>query len=152
MHVKVVNHCGRELSSANHGVEESQEALVETVAPFLDDNIVLTRQIVEAVVVKVTTKESGAAKKGAIEKFTPRSFNDLENDSFVGRLVSVIWMVVIPLRTLNSSHPDVQRIGKLSGGERMRLCFATVFADNPGLLLLDESTNHCDITLLEYMA
>lgn len=46
----------------------------------------------------------------------------------------------------------LQLIGKLSGGERMRLCFAKVLADNPNILLLDESTNHCDIQLLESLA
>lgn len=43
-------------------------------------------------------------------------------------------------------------IGHLSGGERMRLCFATVLAENPGLLLLDESTNHVDIETLNSMS
>ena len=46
----------------------------------------------------------------------------------------------------------MQLIGKLSGGERMRLCFAKVLADNPNVLLLDESTNHCDMQLLESLA
>lgn len=46
----------------------------------------------------------------------------------------------------------VRQIGKLSGGERMRLCFATVLADEPHLLLLDESTNHVDIETLESMS
>jgi ATP-binding cassette subfamily F protein 3 len=43
-------------------------------------------------------------------------------------------------------------IGKLSGGERMRLCFATVLADQPHLLFLDESTNHVDLETLDSMA
>ena len=43
-------------------------------------------------------------------------------------------------------------IGKLSGGERMRLCFATVLAGEPHLLLLDESTNHCDYETLDSMS
>jgi ATP-binding cassette subfamily F protein 3 len=46
----------------------------------------------------------------------------------------------------------LQRIGKLSGGERMRLCFATVLAEQPHILLLDESTNHVDITTLDSMS
>jgi ATPase subunit of ABC transporter with duplicated ATPase domains len=44
-----------------------------------------------------------------------------------------------------------REIGKLSGGERMRLCFATVLAEEPHLLLLDESTNHVDIETLDSM-
>jgi ATP-binding cassette subfamily F protein 3 len=43
-------------------------------------------------------------------------------------------------------------IGKLSGGERMRLCFATVLADEPHMLFLDESTNHVDLETLDSMA
>ena len=46
----------------------------------------------------------------------------------------------------------LQKIGKLSGGERMRLCFATVLADEPMLLCLDESTNHVDIETLDSMS
>lgn len=45
-----------------------------------------------------------------------------------------------------------EMIGKLSGGERMRLCFASVMAEQPHLLLLDESTNHCDYETLDSMA
>jgi ATPase subunit of ABC transporter with duplicated ATPase domains len=43
-------------------------------------------------------------------------------------------------------------IGTLSGGERMRLCFATVLADEPHLLILDESTNHLDLETLDALA
>lgn len=46
----------------------------------------------------------------------------------------------------------LQKIGKLSGGERMRLCFATVLADECHLLILDESTNHVDIETLDAMS
>lgn len=46
----------------------------------------------------------------------------------------------------------LQTIGKLSGGERMRLCFATVLAEQPHLLFLDESTNHVDIETLDSMS
>ena len=40
----------------------------------------------------------------------------------------------------------------LSGGERMRLCFATILADEPHLLFLDESTNHVDLETLDSMS
>ncbi len=43
-------------------------------------------------------------------------------------------------------------IGTLSGGERMRLCFATVLAEEPHLLILDESTNHLDLETLDALA
>jgi ATP-binding cassette subfamily F protein 3 len=46
----------------------------------------------------------------------------------------------------------LRKIGTLSGGERMRLCFAKVLADEPHLLLLDESTNHVDLETLESMS
>ncbi|KAL7462764.1 hypothetical protein ACHAXS_003142 [Conticribra weissflogii] len=52
---------------------------------------------------------------------------------------------------LGGSHA-LRTIAKLSGGERMRLCFATVFADEPHILLLDESTNHVDLETLDSMA
>lgn len=45
-----------------------------------------------------------------------------------------------------------QKIQSLSGGERMRLCFATVLSDKPQLLLLDESTNHVDFETLGSMS
>eukprot|EP00980_Cylindrotheca_fusiformis_P006966 scaffold1469_cov119-Cylindrotheca_fusiformis.AAC.10 len=52
---------------------------------------------------------------------------------------------------LGGSHAH-RGIGTLSGGERMRLCFATVLADEPHLLLMDESTNHIDLETLDSMS
>mmetsp|Transcript_25081 Transcript_25081/g.61771 ORF Transcript_25081/g.61771 Transcript_25081/m.61771 type:complete len:267 (+) Transcript_25081:1700-2500(+) len=52
---------------------------------------------------------------------------------------------------LGGTHAH-RTIGTLSGGERMRLCFATVMADEPQLLLLDESTNHVDLETLDSMS
>ena len=49
-------------------------------------------------------------------------------------------------------HHALQLIGQLSGGERMRLCFATVMADAPHVILGDESTNHIDFETLESMS
>lgn len=46
----------------------------------------------------------------------------------------------------------LRKLGKLSGGERMRLCFATILADEPHVLLLDESTNHVDMETLDSMS
>ena len=45
-----------------------------------------------------------------------------------------------------------RKIEKLSGGERMKLCFATVFAEEPHVLFLDEATNHVDVETLDSMA
>lgn len=42
-----------------------------------------------------------------------------------------------------------QKIGKLSGGERARLIFATLTADAPNMLILDEPTNHLDMEMRE---
>lgn len=39
-----------------------------------------------------------------------------------------------------------RKIESLSGGERMRLKFAIVFGMNPDVIVLDEPTNHVDIT------
>ena len=41
------------------------------------------------------------------------------------------------------------KIGKLSGGEKARLLFATITIDAPHILLLDEPTNHLDIEARE---
>ncbi|GKY97281.1 hypothetical protein MPSEU_000686500 [Mayamaea pseudoterrestris] len=46
----------------------------------------------------------------------------------------------------------LQKIKHLSGGERMRLAFATGLADEPHLLCLDESTNHVDLETLNSMS
>ena len=43
-------------------------------------------------------------------------------------------------------------IKTLSGGERMRLCFCTEMADEPHVLILDESSNHLDLETLDSLA
>jgi len=45
-----------------------------------------------------------------------------------------------------------RQIGSLSGGERMRLCFATVLAEEPHLLVLDEPSNHLDMETLDSLS
>ncbi|MDR0677605.1 MAG: ATP-binding cassette domain-containing protein [Holosporaceae bacterium] len=48
-----------------------------------------------------------------------------------------------------SGDTAFQLIGKLSGGERARLVFATLTIESPNLLILDEPTNHLDIEMRE---
>ncbi|MDR0968248.1 MAG: ATP-binding cassette domain-containing protein [Holosporaceae bacterium] len=48
-----------------------------------------------------------------------------------------------------SGETVFQLIGKLSGGERARLVFATLTIEAPNLLILDEPTNHLDIEMRE---
>ena len=52
---------------------------------------------------------------------------------------------------LGGAHSH-RKIGSLSGGERMRLCFATVMAEEPHLLVLDEPTNHLDMETLDALS
>lgn len=52
---------------------------------------------------------------------------------------------------LGGAHA-LRTVGTLSGGERMRLCFATILADEPHVLFLDESTNHVDLETLDSIA
>lgn len=41
---------------------------------------------------------------------------------------------------------DLDKVDKLSGGERTKLAFAIAFLNNPDILLLDEPTNNLDLT------
>jgi len=43
-------------------------------------------------------------------------------------------------------------IGSLSGGERMRLCLAQVFSEQPHLLVLDEPSNFLDMETLDALS
>jgi ATP-binding cassette subfamily F protein 3 len=43
-------------------------------------------------------------------------------------------------------------IGSLSGGERMRVCFAQVMSEEPQLLVMDEVTNHLDLETLDSLS
>ncbi|MEM9877795.1 MAG: ABC-F family ATP-binding cassette domain-containing protein [Pseudomonadota bacterium] len=45
-----------------------------------------------------------------------------------------------------------RRVASLSGGERARLLFAIICADDPQFLILDEPTNHLDIAAREELA
>ncbi|KAL7532762.1 hypothetical protein ACHAXR_004832 [Thalassiosira sp. AJA248-18] len=52
---------------------------------------------------------------------------------------------------LGGSHAT-RPIRALSGGERMRLCFATVLASTVHVLLLDESSNHIDLETMNSLS
>lgn len=53
---------------------------------------------------------------------------------------------------LGSTRLALSPIQQLSGGEKMRLSFATVFANESHLLFLDEITNHIDIETQQSIA
>lgn len=42
-----------------------------------------------------------------------------------------------------------KKVGQLSGGERVRVCFAKIFASEVNLVILDEPTNYLDIYSME---
>lgn len=44
-----------------------------------------------------------------------------------------------------------KRCGVLSGGEKIRLCFARIFVNPPNLLVLDEPTTHLDVAARELL-
>lgn len=48
-----------------------------------------------------------------------------------------------------SGNSQDKQVKVLSGGEKIRLCFARIFANPPNLLLLDEPTTHLDIQARE---
>ncbi|MGI6584770.1 MAG: ATP-binding cassette domain-containing protein [Lutisporaceae bacterium] len=42
-----------------------------------------------------------------------------------------------------------KKAGKLSGGERVRTCFAKIFCSDANVIVLDEPTNYLDISSME---
>ncbi len=50
-----------------------------------------------------------------------------------------------------SGDASSKACGVLSGGEKIRLCFARIFVNPPNLLLLDEPTTHLDINAPELL-
>ena len=50
------------------------------------------------------------------------------------------------------SGEDIEKkIGKLSGGEKVRVSFLKLYMEKPNLLILDEPTNHLDIYSIEVL-
>ncbi len=54
-------------------------------------------------------------------------------------------------RFLFSPEMQYAPVGKLSGGERRRLCLLKVLMENPNVLILDEPTNDLDIQTLQIL-
>lgn len=50
-----------------------------------------------------------------------------------------------------SGESAEKRCGVLSGGEKIRLCFARIFVNPPNLLILDEPTTHLDVAAREML-
>ena len=50
-----------------------------------------------------------------------------------------------------SSKTHYQKINTLSGGQKARLVFASLFIEKPHLILLDEPTNHLDMETIDAM-
>ena len=52
-------------------------------------------------------------------------------------------------RLLFPARDMQKRVSVLSGGERIRLCFARLFVSSANVLILDEPTNYLDIPSVE---
>jgi energy-coupling factor transporter ATP-binding protein EcfA2 len=57
------------------------------------------------------------------------------------------------LASFGVTHEIMQQpMSELSGGQRMRVAFARMCAEEPHLLVLDEPTNHLDIYAIEALS
>jgi len=52
-------------------------------------------------------------------------------------------------RLLFKRNDVYKKVGKLSGGERVRTCFARIFCSDANVIILDEPTNYLDIYSME---
>ncbi|PHM56845.1 ABC-F family ATP-binding cassette domain-containing protein [Xenorhabdus sp. KK7.4] len=89
-----------------------------------------------------------------VEQHLPLSLHDATLIEAIAEKIKVdeIWRAELLLSELGFSQQDWQTpIGNLSGGQHMRLLLGRAVIQQPDLLLLDEPSNHLDLTSLLWL-
>ena len=111
------------------------------------DNLILQERELEELPVLIDLEEDEAERDKLIEKHLQMQ-EDFERNgglTYRSRTRSA-------LLGLGFSENDFEmETGKLSGGQRSKLCLAKLLLSGANLLLLDEPTNHLDIQSVEWL-
>ncbi len=85
--------------------------------------------------------------KRAMEKYDKilNKYESLDGYNIERKIMKILLGLGLKKEALKTS------IGKLSGGERMRVLLAKILINEPDLIILDEPTNHLDIKTIEWL-
>lgn len=126
---------------------DSDKTLSEEIKSALKRVYELRNQL-EAVQKKLSECDSSGDEYIKLEA----EYSELENEYNALDGYSAETRINIIINGLGFGSFDREmKVGKLSGGEKIRFSLAKILLSNPELLILDEPTNHLDFGMLEWL-
>lgn len=88
---------------------------------------------------------------GYLKQATDYNLNDFINMSEDKKDISIFLKTLKELNISSDIDFTKERLENLSGGEKTKIAISSILSNNPSILILDEPTNHVDISSVEWL-